>query len=98
MLAEFTRRGIAKMLELCPAIEGIQVRMNLESGLEDQSFFKDVVVGAIKDSGREVAIDIRNWGLQPETLENFLQDIPRPRVSFKYFAEHMGMPYQPVET
>ena len=98
MLPGFTRRGIAKLLQLCPAIGGVQVRMNPESGLDDQSFFRDVVVGAIKECGREIEIDIRNWGLQPETLERFLQDFPKLRVSFKYFAEHQGMPYQPVQT
>ncbi|GAH48450.1 unnamed protein product, partial [marine sediment metagenome] len=97
MLRDFTRQGILKLLRLCPAIEGLQLRMNVESGLDDQSFFRDVFVEAIKDCGREVKVELRNWGLEQETLDSFLNVCPNLTVSFKYFAEHQGMPYQPVQ-
>lgn len=95
MLPDYTRKGIAKLLKLCPGIKGIQLRMNLESGITDQSFFTDVFIPGIKESGREIEVEIRNWGLNPETLEKFRKAFPNLRVSMKYFAEHHGMPYQP---
>ncbi len=95
-LQDFTRRGIVKLLKLCPDVGGLQLRMNPESGLADQGFFRDVFVPAIGESGREIEVEIRNWGLKPETLEAFVEQFPRLRVSFKYFAEHQAMPYQPA--
>ncbi len=97
ILADFTRVGLAKLLKACPGIEAIQLRMNFESGITDQSFFADTFIPAIRECGRAIEVDIRNWGLRPETLEKFKQAFPNLRVSMKYFAEHQAMPYQPVE-
>ncbi len=97
ILADFTRVGLAKLLKACPGIEAIQLRMNFESGITDQSFFADTFIPAIRECGREIEVDIRNWGLRPETLDKFKQAFPNLRVSMKYFAEHQAMPYQPVE-
>jgi len=97
ILANFTHIGIVKLLKACPGIKGIQLRMNFESGITDQSFFTDTFIPAIRECGREIEVDIRNWGLKPETLDKFKQAFPNLRVSMKYFAEHQAMPYQPVE-
>ncbi len=96
MLPDYTRKGITKLLKLCPGIKGIQLRMNRESGVADQSFFTNVFIPGVKKSGREIEVEIRNWGLKPETLEEFRKAFPKLRVSMKYFAEHHGMSYQPV--
>ena len=97
ILADYTRQGISKLLKVCPGIKGIQLRMNSESGITDQSFFTNVFVPAVEECGREIEVDIRNWELEPHTLEKFRHAFPHLRVSMKYFAEHQAMPYQPVE-
>jgi len=96
-LAGYTLQGIVRLLTLCPDIAGIQLRMNPESGLTDQTFFRDVFIPGLKECGRDVQVEIRNWGLKKETLDRFVEGFPGLRVSFKYFAEHQAMPYQPVE-
>lgn len=96
-LADYTLDGIVRLLTLCPDIAGIQLRMNPESGLTDQAFFRDVFIPGLKECGRDVQVEVRNWGLKQETLDSFVEVFPDLRVSFKYFAEHQAMPYQPVE-
>lgn len=95
ILIDYTRIGIKKLLQLCPDIDGIQLRMNIESGISNQNFFVDAFIPGIKSSGRNIEVELRNWGLKIETLNNFKQYFPKLRVSFKYFAEHQAMPYQP---
>ncbi|MFO7956324.1 MAG: hypothetical protein R6X33_04435 [Candidatus Brocadiia bacterium] len=96
-LADYTLDGIVRLLTLCPDIAGIQLRMNPESGLTDQAFFRDVFIPGLKECGRDVKVEVRNWGLKQETLDSFVEVFPDLRVSFKYFAEHQAMPYQPAE-
>jgi hypothetical protein len=75
--------------------------MNIESGIADQRFFVQALVPALKDlraRGREIKVELRNWGLHPDTIEAFRQSGANIVVSTKYFAEHQGMPYQPPVT
>lgn len=101
MLTAYTREGFTRLMELCPAIRGIQLRMNIESGIGDQRFFVQAFVPALKElraRGREIKVELRNWGLHPDTIEAFRQSGAEIVVSTKYFAEHQGMPYQPPVT
>lgn len=101
MLTTYTRKGFVRLMELCPDIKGIQLRMNIESGIADQRFFVQAFVPALKElraKGREIKVELRNWGLHPNTIEAFRQSGADIVVSTKYFAEHQGMPYQPPIT
>jgi hypothetical protein len=98
MLADYTRQGFTRLIDLCPAIGGIQLRMNIESGIGDQRFFVQSFVPALVDlaaRGRRLAVELRNWGLHPDTIEAFRGTGLDIVVSTKYFAEHQAMPYQP---
>ncbi len=98
MLADYTRQGFTRLIELCPSIAGIQLRMNIESGIGDQRFFVQSFVPALADlaaQGRRLAVELRNWGLHPDTIEAFRSTGLDIVVSTKYFAEHQAMPYQP---
>ncbi len=98
LLAEYTRMGFARLMEACPAISGIQLRMNIESGVGDQRFFVAAFAPALRDlaaRGRRLAVELRNWGLHPETLAAFRATGLEVVVSTKYFAEHQALPYQP---
>lgn len=97
-LAAYTRKGFARLMELCPDIGAIQLRMNIESGVADQRFFVQAYVPALKElaaRGRRLTVELRTWGLQPETVEAFHEAGHEIVVSTKYFAEHQGLPYQP---
>ena len=98
LLTEYTRRGFLRLMELCPAIRGIQLRMNIESGVADQRYYVQSYVPALKElaaGGRRLTVELRNWGLHPDTVEAFRTSGVEIVVSTKYFAEHQGMPYQP---
>jgi hypothetical protein len=97
-LVEYTRKGFTRLVERCPGIGGIQLRMNIESGVSDQRFFVKAFVPALKDLasvGRRLIVELRNWGLRPDTVEAFRSAGLPIVVSMKYFAEHQAMPYQP---
>ena len=72
--------------------------MNIESGIGDQRFFVQAFVPALEDlaaRGRRLTVELRNWGLHPDTIEAFRRTGLDIVVSTKYFAEHQAMPYQP---
>jgi hypothetical protein len=97
-LVAYTRQGFARLLERCPGIGGVQFRMNIESGIADQRFFVQAFVPVLRemaDRGRRLVVELRNWGLHPDTVEAFRGAGMDIVVSTKYFAEHQAMPYQP---
>ena len=99
-LAEYTGEAFKQLMRACPAIDGIQLRMNGESGITDQRFFVRSYAPAVAEliqEGRPVAVELRNWRLQTDTLEAFRKTGAELIVSTKYFGEHMGMPYQPPQ-
>lgn len=98
LLAAYTQRGFLRLMDLCPDVRGVQLRMNVESGVADQRFFVHAFVPALRrlaESGRQLTVELRNWGLHPDTLEAFRGAGAEIVVSTKYFAEHQAMPYQP---
>jgi len=98
LLTRYTRDGFLRLMARCPHIGGIQLRMNIESGVGDQRFFVDAFVPALVElanKGRRLQVELRNWGLHPETVEAFRATGLEIIVSAKYFAEYQAMPYQP---
>jgi hypothetical protein len=97
ILTDYARSAMRKLLGLCPDITGIQLRVNPESGIENQqqtAFYRDGVLAGMKAAERPVLLDLRGWGALPETIEAAAQSISLLRLSMKYWAEFMGMPYQ----
>jgi hypothetical protein len=95
----YTYNALLNLLQECPDIQGVQLRINHESGIdydEQTEFFRDSVFKAIKDCGRPIQLETRNVGLLRETLNAALDmDLPT-RVSHKYWGEHMVFPYHPT--
>lgn len=92
--AAYCRDALQALLEACPAISGLTLRIHGESGVPERSwdFWRDVFDGAVR-SGRRVGLDLHSKGLDPETLEIALATGLPVTVSPKYWAEHMGLPY-----
>jgi len=100
IIADYTRLAMRKLLRLCPDITGIQLRVNPESGIDNSQqtrFYRDGVIAGIKDAGRPVLLDLRGWGALPETIDAAVNSGLTLRLSMKYWAEFMGMPYQAAE-
>ncbi|NWG14617.1 MAG: hypothetical protein HXY20_13905 [Acidobacteria bacterium] len=97
ILADYARLAMEKLLRLCPDITGIQLRVNDESGIEASRqtvFYRGGVLAGMKAAGRPVLLDLRGWGALPETIEAAAGSGLPMRLSVKYWAEFMGMPYQ----
>lgn len=95
----YTYKALRKLLEECPGIQAVQLRINHESGIdydEQTDFYRDSVFRAIKDCGRPIQLEMRNVGLLRETLDAALDMGIPSRVSHKYWAEHMVSPYHPT--
>ena len=100
-LGPYTYAAIKKVLQLCPAIRSVQIRVNDESGITPDhqvNFYNTYFFPGIRDSGRRVTLDLRSWILAPGMMEAVTEAGLPLRVSAKYWAEFLGRPYQPAET
>lgn len=98
-LAEYCSRGLSLVLQACPAINGIQLRMNDEAGVppEKQLEFYKPIFGAIGSCGRPMRLDLRYKGVQPETVQAARDAGLDVTISTKLWCEHFGLPYHPTE-
>ena len=97
ILTDYSRLAMEKLLRLCPGISGIQLRVNTESGIENErqtGFYRDGVLAGMKSAGRPVLLDLRGWGALQGTVDAAVNSGLPMRLSTKYWAEFMGMPYQ----
>ena len=80
-LAEYNAAGLARVLAACPDIDGVQFRMNEESGVgEDrQAEFYEPQFRAIAECGRPMRLDLRAKGLADSTTD--LATAPRTQYS-----------------
>lgn len=87
--------GLARVLEQCPAIDGLQFRMNYEAGVPEdrQVEFWEEQFRAVAGCGRPIRLDIRAKGLSDRTIQIAREMVPDTVVSTKYWCEHLGMPW-----
>ena len=93
--AAYCRDALAALLAACPAISGVTLRTHAESGVPEGSyaFWRTVFDGAVR-CGRKVELDLHPKGLDWKLIDEALATGMPVRVSPKYWAEHIGMPYQ----
>ena len=94
----YCRDAVRALLKACPAIGGITFRIHGESGVEEGSydFWKNVFDG-VATCGREVEIDMHAKGMDETMLKLAVATGLPVKVSPKYWAEHMGMPYHQAD-
>ena len=92
--AAYCRDALTTLLQECPAISGVTLRTHGESGVREGSyaFWKTVFDGAAA-CGRKVEIDLHTKGIDQRMIDGALATGLPVRLSPKYWAEHMGMPY-----
>ena len=95
ILAEYNAAGLSRLLAECPEIDGVQFRMNDESGVAEdrQAEFYEPQFRAIAECGRPIRLDLRAKGLADSTTELAKRLVPNTVVSTKHWCEHLGMPY-----
>jgi hypothetical protein len=96
--ADYAAQGLSQVLKACPAITGVQFRMNAEAGVpeEQQREFYTPLFHAVRNCGRPIRLDLRYKGLQPETTQSAIDTGLEVTVSTKFWAEHLGLPYHPT--
>jgi hypothetical protein len=92
--AGYCRDAIAALLDACPSIGGVTLRIHGESGVPERSwdFWRTVFTG-VAAAGRPVGLDLHAKGLDERTLQDALDTGLPVTVSPKFWAEHMGLPY-----
>jgi hypothetical protein len=96
--ADYCARGMKAILQACPAINGVQLRMNDEAGVppEKQTEFYRPLFESVSSCGRPVKLTLRYKGLQPATTKAALDLGLDVTVSTKFWCEHLGLPYHPT--
>ena len=93
--AAYSRDALSALLKACPAVSGLTVRTHGESGVREGSYeFWKTVFAGLPQSGRKVELDLHPKGLDQRLLDAALATGMPVRLSPKYWAEHMGLPYQ----
>jgi len=94
----YCRDALAALLRACPAIGGVTFRVHGESGVSEGSYpFWSAVFDGVKRSGRKVEIDLHAKGIDQGMIDIALATGMPVRVSPKFWAEHMGMPYHQAD-
>src|SRR5262249_51269770 len=86
------------VLAACPAIRGVQLRMNEESGVSEdqQADFYRPLFEAIAGCGHPVRLELRYKGLRPETTQAAVAAKLDVTASTKFWCGHLGLPYHPT--
>jgi hypothetical protein len=94
----YCRDAVRALLRACPAISGVTFRVHGESGVEEGSYdFWKTVFEGVATCGRKVEIDMHAKGMD-EIMQNLAVATNMPvKISPKYWAEHMGMPYHQAD-
>jgi hypothetical protein len=94
----YCRDALAALLKACPAISGVTFRIHGESGVAEGSYsFWKTVFDGVKLSGRKVEIDMHAKGLDQGMIDVAMATGMPVRVSPKFWAEHMGLPYHQAD-
>ena len=94
----YCREAVRALLQAIPEISGITFRIHGESGVEEGSYqFWKTVFDGVGSCGRKVEIDMHAKGMDQGTLEAALGTGQPVKISPKYWAEHLGLPYIQAE-
>ncbi len=95
--APYCRDALAALLKACPGIDGLALRIHGESGIPEGKFsFWETLFEAITKSGRRIEINMHAKGMSQQMIDIAVATRMPVTISPKYWAEHMGLPYQPA--
>src|SRR5258708_1163730 len=94
----YCRDAVRALLQACPAISGVTFRIHGESGVAEGSYeFWKAVFEGVATCGRKVEIDMHAKGMDQTMLDLGVASGMPLKVSPKFWAEHMGMPYHQAD-
>ena len=97
---EYCARGLEELLVAAPEIDGVQLRVNFESGVGDRStaeeFWKRLTAApaaAAERRERDLTLDIRAKGCTDSMIQWAQETGIDVTISTKYWCESLGLPY-----
>jgi len=94
----YCRDALRQLLKACPAISGITLRIHGESGVKEGSYnFWKTVLDGVATCGRKVEIDLHSKGITQEMIDIAIATGMPVKVSPKFWAEHLGLPYHQAD-
>ena len=101
---EYCSRGLEALLVAAPEIDGVQLRVNFESGVGDRStaeeFWRRITAApaaAAEERGKEVRLDVRAKGLTDNMIRWAQETGVDLTISTKYWCESTGLPYHTTQ-
>ena len=95
--AVYCRDALQALLRACPQVRGLTIRTHGESGVPEGDAeryrFWQTLMSGIARAGRPVEIDLHAKGVDQRIIDIALATGLSVRVSPKFWAEHMGLPY-----
>ena len=84
-----------RLLEACPQISAVQLRVNAESGihLDEGAHFWRALFDGVAACGRRVTLDLRAKAIADDTVAAGLATGLPVLVNTKFWTEHQGLPY-----
>jgi hypothetical protein len=94
----YCREALTALLKALPKVHGVNLRVHGESGVAEGSyeFWKQVFEGSAR-SGRKVELDLHSKGIDQKMIDLALATGNPVKVSPKFWAEHLGMPYHQAD-
>jgi hypothetical protein len=94
--AAYCRDALYALLKACLGITGITLRVHGESGIPEGNFdFWEVVFQGIGRLDRKIEVNLHAKGTSERMFEIAAKTGMPVTLSPKYWAEHLGLPYQP---
>jgi hypothetical protein len=94
----YCRDALALLLRECPKITGVTLRIHGESGVTEGSYdFWQHVFDGVRRAGRKIEIDLHAKGIDQKLIDLALATGMPVKVSPKFWAEHLGMPYHQAD-
>ena len=91
--ATYCRDALRAIVEACPGIAGVTLRVHGESGVPEGNYdFWRTVYTGLTSASRRVELDLHPKGVDRAMIELALETGLPINVSPKYTAEHMGLP------
>jgi hypothetical protein len=94
----YCRDAVRALLRAIPEISGVTFRVHGESGVEEGSYqFWRTVFDGVATCGRRVEIDMHAKGMDEGLIGAALGSGQPVKISPKYWAEHLGLPYHQAD-
>ncbi|GAA3392795.1 hypothetical protein [Cryptosporangium minutisporangium] len=93
--AEYCAAALGMLLEKIPEIDGLTLRLHYEGGIfeNERQVFWERIFRAVSDADRPITLELHAKGVDQALLDAARKPNLTPMLSFKYWAEHLGLPY-----